>query len=73
MASEHHREIEFGQVERSMASSLHAHCLQDIGVSLCQYFHMHVMLRFEIGDERAVARGFVGENCECNVELIGRR
>jgi hypothetical protein len=31
---------------------------------------MHVMLRFEIGDERAVARGFVGKNCQCDVELV---
>ena len=67
-----HREIEFGQVERSMTSSLYAHRLQYVGVSLRQYFHVDVMLRFEITDERGVARSFVGENCQRDVELVGR-
>ena len=67
-----HREIEFGQVKRSTTSGLHAHRLQDVGVSLREHFHMHVMLRFEIGDERGVARGFVGKNCQRDVELVRR-
>ena len=67
-----HSEIEFNQVERSMTPGLHPHRLQYIGVSLREHFHMHVMLRFEIRDERVVARGFIGENRQRDVELIRR-
>ena len=42
-----HREIQFCQVERSMTSSLYAHRLQYVGVSLRQILHVDVMLRFE--------------------------
>lgn len=66
-------EVEFNQVQRSTTPGLHPHRLQDVGVSLREHFHMHVMLRFEIGDERGVARGFIGENRQRDVELIRLR
>src|SRR5579862_1043657 len=65
-----HGEIELDQVERSMTPGLHPHRLQYVGISLREHLHMYVMLRFEVCDERLIARRFVGEDRQRDVELV---
>ena len=65
-----HCEVQLNQVKRSAARSLHPHRLQDVGISLREYVHTYVMLRFEIGHEPVVTRGLVRKDCERDVELL---